>query len=54
MHRGSKRMIKCGQGKQIKYIQGKLEEKNYDVDEKENMDDKRRKTRKSFHFLMEF
>ena len=35
------RMIKCGQGKQIKYVQGKLEEKNYDVDEKENVDDKR-------------
>jgi len=34
-------MIKCGQGMQIKYVQGKLEEKNYDVDEKENMDDKR-------------
>jgi len=40
-HRGSKRMIKCGEGKQIKYVQGKLEEKNYDADEKENMDDKR-------------
>jgi hypothetical protein len=34
-------MIKCGEGNNIKYVQGKLEEKNYDVDEKEKMDDKR-------------
>jgi hypothetical protein len=47
-------MIKCGKGKQIKYVQGKLEEKNYDVDEKENIDDKRCKTRKWKHFLVEF
>ena len=39
---------------QIKYVQGKLEEKNYDVDEKENMDDKRWKTRKWKYFLMVF
>jgi hypothetical protein len=34
-------MIKCGQGKQMKHVQRKLEEGNYDENEIENTDDKR-------------